>query len=291
MDNRGLIFLMREHKQFASPAERNVIEYIQGNPKEASALSVHQLAEKTYASPSTIVRLCRKLGCEGFKEFKRELIYELALTNEGNDVPLEDVEKGDDPEQIVRKVVAGCTKSIELTQRLVSTETLVECARLIATAQVVELFGIGSSLLVAHDLELKLMRLGKECHVYDDWHSQLLCARNMRKTSVAVALSYSGMTNETVECARTAKQNGCKVIAITRLCADSPLAKYADAVIYTAANEPLVRSGAMASRMSQLMVIDMLYAVLVMLDFDRNAAFLRQNYIEKTLPTRRADAT
>lgn len=79
MDGRGLIYLLKEHKQFASPAERNIIDYVQGNPREASMQSIQSLAEATYTSPSTVVRLCRKLGCDGYKEFRRELIYELAL--------------------------------------------------------------------------------------------------------------------------------------------------------------------------------------------------------------------
>ncbi len=288
MDGRGLIYLLKEHKQFASPAERNVIDYVQSSPREASMQSIQSLAEATYTSPSTVVRLCRKLGCDGYKEFRRELIYELALAPEGQDISLEGIVEGDGPEQIVRKVAGSCKKSIELTERLVSNETLVTCAEAILSARVVNFFGIGSSLLVAHDFEMKLMRINKECHVYDDWHNQLLCAKNMGEDALGIAISYSGLTSETIECARVAHDRGAKVIAITRFCADSPLVKYADAVVYTAANEPLVRSGAMASRMSQLMVVDMLYAMCVMRNREHNVSLLRQNYMEKRPPKGRA---
>ena len=48
-----------------------------------------------------------------------------------------------------------------------------------------------------------------------------------------------------------------------------------------AASEPLVRSGAMASRMAQLMVVDALYAAYVASDYERATYVIKQNYIEK----------
>ncbi|MEO2555422.1 MurR/RpiR family transcriptional regulator, partial [Collinsella aerofaciens] len=61
----------------------------------------------------------------------------------------------------------------------------------------------------------------------------------------------------------------------------SKLATMADAVLGVAASEPLVRSGAMASRMAQLMVVDALYAAYVASDYERATHVIKQNYIEK----------
>lgn len=149
------------------------------------------------------------------------------------------------------------------------------------SARTINLFGIGQSQLVCRDFEAKLMRINKQCHAYGDWHNQLLSAKNMSERDLAVAISYSGMTRETVECARAARETGACVIAMTRAQLDSPLARQADYVLNVSASEPLLRSGAMASRMSQLVVIDMLYAACVTEDFERCSAIIKHNIISK----------
>lgn len=70
-------------------------------------------------------------------------------------------------------------------------------------------------------------------------------------------------------------------MAVTKVDGSSNLATMADAVLGVAASEPLVRSGAMASRMAQLMVVDALYAAYVASDYERATHVIKQNYIEK----------
>lgn len=149
------------------------------------------------------------------------------------------------------------------------------------SSRMVGIFGIGASLLVAHDLELKLTRIDKMCSVNDDWHNQRLMAKNMHPDDVAVVISYSGFTEEMIECARCARDRGARVIAITRIGNDAGLSRYADYVLGIASNEPLIRSGAMGSRMSQLIVVDALFAACVARDYERCSALIRRNYTVK----------
>lgn len=287
MRARGLLVRVKERSLYASAAERNIIERIQRDPQTVVAKSIRELADETYTSPSTVVRLCRKLGCEGYKAFQRELVFELALAGKRNDVALDEVSPGDVAEQVIEKVLRSTMRSIDATRQLLDPQTLDRCAGLIVNARVIDLFGIGASLLVAHDLEMKLTRVDRECHAYDDWHNQLLCARNMHPDDLAIVISYSGMTGEMIECARCARERGAIVIAITRAEGETALARHADYVLGVASSEPLVRSGAMASRMSQLAVVDALYAVYVARDYERCTSNILRNYIEKEESARR----
>lgn len=70
------------------------------------------------------------------------------------------------------------------------------------------------------------------------------------------------------------------MIAITRA-VGSDLADEADLVLGVASTEPLVRSGAMGSRMSQLLVVDALYAVYVTRDYERCSNIMLRNFTEK----------
>lgn len=142
------------------------------------------------------MRFCKRLGFAGYKEFQRELIAELALLGDKKDIALEDISMDDSVERIVGKVMKSNVRTIEATARTLDYTVLERCAAVLSGHAPVNLFGIGASRLVAHDLAQKLMRVDKECHLYDDWHDQLLCAKNMHEGDMAIAFSYSGLTQE-----------------------------------------------------------------------------------------------
>ena len=267
----GLLLRLRERELSASSAERNVIAYVSAHPHEVVGLSVRGLADVTFSSPSSILRFCKRLGFAGYKEFQRELIAELALLGDKKDVALEDISMDDSVERIVGKVMKSNVRTIEATARTLDYTVLERCAAYLKRARAVNLFGIGASRLVAHDLAQKLMRVDKECHLYDDWH----------EGDMAIAFSYSGLTQEVLDCTAEAQRHNCPVVAVTKVDGSSKLATMADAVLGVAASEPLVRSGAMASRMAQLMVVDALYAAYVASDYERATHVIKQNYIEK----------
>ena len=57
---------------------RGVLRFLRENPEEAAGYSIKQLADKTFSSAATIVRLCRKMGFDGYKELQKSLLYESA---------------------------------------------------------------------------------------------------------------------------------------------------------------------------------------------------------------------
>lgn len=277
---RGLLLKVRELKQSTSPAIRDLAEAIERDPRSAVDRNIRDLAVASHTSASTVVRFCRKLGCAGYKEFQRELVYELASMDGVNDVAMEDITPDDEAESVLKKVLRSDVRSMEATERLLDPHALEMCADAIASCRVACLFGIGASQLVARDLESKLSRVDKDCRLHEDWHAQLLMARNMHADDVAVIVSYSGLTQEMLAIARYAHARGAKVIAITRA-VGSELADEADLVLGIASSEPLIRSGAMGSRMSQLLVVDALYAVFVMKDYERCSKIMLRNFTEK----------
>ena len=60
-----------------SHSEKQIARYILDNGEDVLSMSVKELANKTYTSPATIVRLCRKIGLEGYNDFKIKYSAEL----------------------------------------------------------------------------------------------------------------------------------------------------------------------------------------------------------------------
>ena len=278
---RGVRLRLEEYRKNASSAERDIVDYILSDPEAAVGQSIHKLAAHTYTSASTVVRLCKKLGCDGYKEFQQALIYELAVSNKSNDIAVGGVIAGDTTDVIIEKVTAKNISSLELTRQLLDAQVVDSVVSLMMQAHSICLFGMGASLLVARDLQLKLMRLNINCNLSDDYHSQMLYAKNMGREDLAIVVSYSGLTREAIECAWIAKANGAKVVSITRGGIDSELIHRSDYVLGVAETEHIMRSGAMSSRIAQLNVVDALFAAYVNRNYEKSVKRFSTNYIGK----------
>lgn len=271
---------LREQSQSFSNAEREVAGYIIDNPQIVVDMSVHELARHTFSSASTVVRLCTHTGYSGYREFRKAITQELAQREESKRTEQKQILRSDSLEDIINKVTWLNVKSLEETRLLLDVDVLRACVEMVRKARVIYLFGMGASLCAAKDAYLKFLRLNKLCVINEDWHSQLLQARNATQEDLALVISYSGATEEMVECMRELKANKTPIIAITR-CVQSPVSELADQKLYTAANESLFRSGAMSSRMSQLNVVDILYTALANGEYEQSMEQLSRTHIRK----------
>lgn len=277
---KSVLVRLQEYKGNASGAEKGIVSFLLENPEEVSTLTIHELAEKSYSSSSTIIRLCRKLGFKGYRDFTKSLVYELALRQSTYAERKKELTTGDTLQEIVDKVTYKNIVSLEDTRKLMDLNVLQQCVDILLNSNTVVIFGMGSSLLVAKDAYLKFLRVNKPCLVNEDWHAQLLQAINMTKKDVAIAISYSGMTEEVLKCVETAKAKGAPVIAITRF-EDNPLRSLADYTLSVAATEFIFRSGAMSSRIGQLDVIDILYTAYAHKEYERNVKQFERTHIDK----------
>ena len=277
---KSVLVRLNEYQLQMTPAESKVVQLILTDPARAVELSVHQLAAQAFSSSATIVRMCRRLGFDGYKELKRALQYELAVRKLSAQDDHGEVLRGDTLEEMVDKITYKNIASLEETKNLVDLPVLQQCVDLIIRSRTICLFGVGSSLCVARDAYLKFLRLDKPCVLNDDWHSQLLQARNMTSQDLGLFISYSGQTVELIECAKAVKKAGARMILITRFAASS-LSELSDYNLYVSANESLFRNGAMGSRIGQLNVIDILYTAYASANYEKSMERLRATHIEK----------
>ncbi|MDE6950246.1 MAG: MurR/RpiR family transcriptional regulator, partial [Lachnospiraceae bacterium] len=57
--------------------EKDVARYILDHPDKAPGMSSAELAEASFTSKATVVRLCKKLGLTGYQEFRLKLVEEI----------------------------------------------------------------------------------------------------------------------------------------------------------------------------------------------------------------------
>ena len=284
---RGLKLRLEEYCGLATASEQAIINFILTTSDQVAGISMSALAKLTCTSPSTIIRLCRKLGCSGYREFQQSLMREVAIASQTDSVVTSDVLSSDSTQAIIDKVTLKNVSSLKLTAEDLDAEAINRAVSLLASARSVCLFGVGASLLVARDLQLKLLRLDIPCNLCDDLHAQLLCAKNMRAGDLSLAVSYSGLTTEVLDCVRVARANGARVVSITRGGYGSPLVSLSDVVLGVAATELVKRTGAMSSRIAQLNVVDILFVSYVNAHYAQSIKRLSSNWIEKGSDVRR----
>lgn len=278
---KSVFVKLREYLNEATSTEQVIIEYLLDNPEEAVEMSISELSKCSYASMATISRLCHKTGFKNYKDFQKSLAQENVIRETEILDKNCNIAKGDSTKELIEKVIHKSISSLEDTKSLVDPKTLEKSVDLLMKSNRISLFGIGASLLVAKDAYLKFLRLNKTCIVNDDSHAQVVQAKNMTSQDVAIVLSYSGMTREIVKCAEILKNAKVPIIAITCF-RESKLAKLADCNLYVSATEFEFRTGKLASTLSQLVIVDLLYASYVQRDYENSMDALKRTFISKT---------
>ncbi|PLS16144.1 RpiR family transcriptional regulator [Bacillus sp. M6-12] len=255
MFNGGLVSI-RELMEGLNPSERKVAEFILANPQKVVDLSIQRLAELTGVSEASIIRLTRSLNMKGYKELKLRLMGD--LTNNLKDEQYQDINIGGSTESLIQAVSSNNKQSIEDTVAVLSPIEVEKAVKALCSARKIAVYGVGASAVIAEDIKQKFTRIGWWCDAYSDYHSQMTSATILTEQDVAFGVSYSGQTEEIFSSLTEAKKQGAQIITLTRF-GPSPIADLSDIKLFTSSVEKSIRSGAMASRIAQLNVIDILF--------------------------------
>ncbi|MNE88905.1 putative HTH-type transcriptional regulator YbbH [compost metagenome] len=106
---------------------------------------------------------------------------------------------------------------------------------------------------------------------------QITAASTLGKGDVALAISYSGETPETIDALRCAKDSGATTISLTQY-GSNQLASLSDIALFSSSLEEGMRRGDMASRIAQLHVIDILFTGMVSMEFHDYIPKLESSY-------------
>ncbi|GAB3296489.1 MurR/RpiR family transcriptional regulator [Parasphingorhabdus pacifica] len=239
-------------------AEQRVADIVLGDPASIARRSITDVAEAAGTSETTVTRFCKAIDVGGYPDLRIALAADTARTSPRDRDLGSDIEPEDGLEQIVHKVAYTDAKAVEETAGQLDVEAIAQLVEAVSGARRIDVYGVGASAFVALDLQQKLHRIGLTCFTWSDTHAALTSAALLREGDVALAISHTGATSETVEALREAGRHGATTAALTNF-ARSPITEVADLVLTTAVRETTFRSGAMASRIGQLTVIDCLF--------------------------------
>ena len=253
-----------------SGASKKIADFVIDHPDQAVHMTVVQLAESCEVSEASVVRFCQCLQYAGFYEFKLSLAAEIVPASQmiQEDITVEDTEP-----TILEKVFAGEQQALQETLQMLNRQDFISAVNHIAFSNKVEFFSCGNARPIAQDAHYRLLRTGIDSRIGIDDYDCLIHASMLRTGDVAIGISHSGSTKNTIKMLEEAKKNGATTICITGM-EKAPITRVSDICMVSHSKETMFRSMAMASRIAQMAIIDALVVAVSFKRFERSKQYL-----------------
>lgn len=271
-DQGDILPRLKSMMESMTRSDTKIAKMILSAPNDFVRSSVRAVAADLGVSEPTIVRFCRTIGCEGFKDLKFRLIQELALSQAISDrsqsarASRAAVPPATDESADYDRLFDTVIEAVSRTRDTLVRKDILQAAQAIAQAGRVVVYGIGgSSAVLATEVHNRLYRLNIPVMAFTDGYAQRMSAAILGEGDVALFVSSTGRPRELQESMELAKYYKAFCIAITD--SDTPLGREADICLHVG----LFPSGVEEfqpnpMRFAQLFVIDTLaYAVAVVL--------------------------
>ncbi|MDI1463109.1 MurR/RpiR family transcriptional regulator [Catellatospora sp. KI3] len=240
-----------------TPSAQVIARLILDDPATVARSTITELSANSGVSEATIVRTARMLGFSGYAPLRLALAAAAARAEPDRLVP-GDLGLTDPLSDVIAKVTRSEIEALSDTAAQLNPDQLDTVISAAIAARRIDIYGVSASGLVAADMAQKLLRIGMSGHAFTDVHLALTSAALLRKGDLAIGISTSGETPDIIEPLRQAGLAGATTVAITNN-PWSNLARTADHTLVSAGRETSFRPGAMASRISQLLLVDCLF--------------------------------
>ncbi|MCD9149608.1 MurR/RpiR family transcriptional regulator [Pseudophaeobacter flagellatus] len=247
---------LRMHDGSFAAREQKVADFVKAHLETVSEMTIAKVAEGADVSTPTVIRFCRTLGCEGFREFKLRLAQNLAVSHQylQPSMALGEAGPSDAPlDRVLGALFATMStmqSQVDPADIATASDQLANCHQLVAAG-----IGGGSSMLAAEAAN-RFFRLGIPSVSVNDSYALQMHAATLRQGDVMLMFSSSGEADAVVGAARVARSYGAKTIGITR--ARSRLTEVCELSIGIDLSEDTDIFKPTASRFAYLAILDAL---------------------------------
>lgn len=252
--------------------EVRIAEFMLVHDEEIADIGIQQLAKKAYCSHSAVVRLVKKLGYAGYKEFKvawvKEYQNRLYFVNDIN--PNFPFRRQDNQYDIAKKIADLCIDSIRRTVDRLTLEMLEEITEILVDADRIFLFATGDSQIRARSFQNKFNKFNKYLIMADEYGESQWNALSLTPNDIALFISYSGKSTDYEKYLAIFNQRLIKSVVLTSS-RYSNMGQLATHVIEVPEGEDdVVKVATFASQISFEYVLDILFSTVYASDYNKN---------------------
>ncbi|ARU92139.1 Putative transcriptional regulator, RpiR family protein [Spiroplasma clarkii] len=206
-----------------------IAKVILKNLDHIDTLTINQLAEQSFCSKATIVKFCKQLGLEGYKDLIRRVylehhIYKNVDIDENQDLDKSMLEYS----QVLLENIAH-----------IDLHKIKAICEIIKASKTIQLFGKGPNTMICNLLNNYLIKLGYNSQTSFDVDVQEKIIANADQNYVTIFFTYSGMTPSIAKILNQAVEKNTKIILITAN-PDSSFVPHADVVLFALNNEEIL---------------------------------------------------
>lgn len=245
------------------------------NPGLLISNKVSDIAAACNCDNAQIIRFCQKLGFKGFSDLKRSISHDLIPLQ--TDIDNVSLNKVDGFGRLMADFRKDYLQTINDTLAMADEKIILQAVEKIKKARKIMLCGLGESGIVCEDLQMKLVHMGYPAFFHSKPTMNKMMCSLLEKSDLMIIISFRGENSEIINYANIAKKNNCPIVAITNY-SNSPLALTSDIVLLSSSEEDDFRIGAMTSRLSQLMIVDILSVMLALNDIRKTKRNLAKTH-------------
>jgi DNA-binding MurR/RpiR family transcriptional regulator len=261
-------------KKKLTESEKQIIDFIESNPRIVVNLSLEELSEKCFVSQASVIRLCKKLGTRGFADFKIRLasaLNEFLLSHQDIhvDVP---ISPDADGRTIAETFYNLSSQALQTTFAGLDYNLLGRAARMIARSDMVHIYGRGESLILAEDFHYKMIRIGRQSSLETlNGFQEARCLRSGdRLRQVALLISHYCNSRQVHYIVDELMGSRIPFILVTAAEKAWPYENLAAVTLRVTSSESRFKMGSFYSRTAMLYLLDCLYGQIFSLDYEQN---------------------
>ena len=251
--NQDLFKTIQQAHEKLRKSERKVADYVLEHRAKVVQMRIVDLAAAASVSEPTVVRFCRAIGFDGFQDFKLTLTQFVASNTSYEQFRLD---SRDSVEEFKEKIFDSTMGNLMRVKSDLDAANLERAIVALAQTKRVDCYGFGASAPICSDAQHKFFRLNMSAAAYSDPHLQTMAAVTLQPGDVVIAISQTGRTKDLLHTTQLAMDAGATVIALCP--SNTPLAQQVQIPLYIDLDEDKELNTLMSSRITQMVVIDVL---------------------------------
>ena len=255
-----------------SNSERVIIDFILKEKMNIKNMTMKEIANASYTSPSTLIRIAHKMKFKGWNELKEAYLKEEEyLQTHFLDIDANLPFSNDDTIMSIASKIATLKKeAIDDTLSLVRHDDLQKAVQMIKKASSIYVFAVSNNGLITQEFAHNMSRIKKKVTICNLQGELVYSAINVDIQSCAIIVSYSGETPILSRVIQALKMNGIPIIAITNI-GENTVSRNADVVLRICTREKLYsKIATFSTDVSFEYILDLLYSCVFSLDYDKN---------------------
>lgn len=252
--------------------EKRIADYILRNLTTIPAINVADLAKNTYTSHSSVIRLAKKMGYEGFRDF-RVAISEIAHSELYRADPVDanfPFLPQDSTKTIAKKIADLTINSVQRTQAQLDEQVLDAAVALLAKAERIFLFAQGDSQIRARSFQNKLVKINKFLIIADEYADEDWNAASLTSKDCALFITYRAKVPQYDRMLKHFLNENIPSVLLTGNHRSSLIPLATQSIVFAQEEMDFLKVSTFSSQVAFEYILDTLFSLLYVKNFQQN---------------------